>query len=113
MRYNFTKFELDDLLKACSSVKKEISKSQFIWKKRAILNSDGNPIGLESFMVQSGERRFVTPVQIERNTQEEVKAAKAAYAEEMKRKYGSNWREEKKGAVVKLHSFKQLSMLLK
>jgi len=113
MNYNLTKFELDDLLKACSSVKKEISKNNIIWKKRAILNSDGNPVGLESFMVQSGERRFTTPIVIERNSREEVKAAKANYTEEMKRKFGNNWREEKKRAIVKLFSFKQLSMLLK
>ena len=113
MNYNLTKFELDDLLKACSSVRKEISKTQFIWKKRAILNSDGNPIGLESFMIQSGERRFAVPVQIERNTREEVKVAKANYAEEMKQRFGSNWRQEKRGAVVKLYTLRQLSMLLK
>lgn len=112
-----TNKELNDLLNDCQSVKKAIKvsggRTKYIWKRRVILNSDGNPIGLEQYMTQSGERIFLTPIKLERNTREEVKVAKANYAEEMKRKFGSNWKSEKRGATIKLTSFRQLSMLLK
>ena len=112
-----TNKELNSLLDDCQSVKKTIKisggRTKYIWKRRVILNSDGNPIGIEQYMVQSGERIFLTPIKIERNTREEVKVAKANYAEEMKRKFGSNWKSEKRGATIKLTSFRQLSMLLK
>lgn len=112
-----TNKELNALLDDCQSVKKTIKvsggRTKYIWKRRVILNSDGNPIGLEQYMTQSGERIFLTPIKLERNTREEVKVAKANYAEEMKRKFGSNWKSEKRGATIKLTSFRQLSMLLK
>ena len=112
-----TNKELNDLLNDCQSVKKTIKvsggRTKYIWKRRVILNSDGNPIGLEQYMTQSGERVFLIPIKFERNTREEVKVAKANYAEEMKRKFGDNWKNEKKGATVKLFSLSQLSILLK
>lgn len=112
-----TNKELNSLLDDCQSVKKTIKvsggRTKYIWKRRVILNSDGNPIGIEQYIVQSGERIFLTPIKIERNTREEVKVAKANYAEEMKRKFESNWKSEKRGATIKLTSFRQLSMLLK
>lgn len=107
--------EFNDLLKAISSVKKEImvaGKKQYIWKERVLLKN-GQLMPLDEYMIQSGERVLLNPISIERNTREEIKKAKKDYADDMYRKYGWNWREEKKGAVVKLTTFRQLSLLLK
>jgi len=107
--------EFNDLLKAISSVKKEIviaGKKVFIWKER-VLFKNGQLMPLDEYMIQSGERVLLNPAPIERNTREEIKDAKKDYADSMEKKYGSNWRSEKKGAVVKLTTFRQLSILLK
>lgn len=113
---NLTDKELKILLDDCSSVKKTLkigNKTVYVWKKRAILNSDGNPIGLEQYLLQAGLRVMRTPIQIERNTRLEIKQAIAEYSTFMERKFGPNWRSEKKRAVVKLFSLSQLSILLK
>jgi len=110
-----TNNEFNDLLKAISSVKKEImvaGKKQYIWKERVLLKN-GQLMPLDEFMTASGERVLRNPISIERNSLEEIKKAKKDYADDMYRKYGWNWREEKKGAVITLHTFHQLSILLK
>jgi hypothetical protein len=113
--YNFSSRDLKELLNDCSSVKKEIKlpdgRKRYIWKKRAVLNSDGNPISLENFMAQ--ERNMYQRIDSQRNSREEVKQAKKEYAEYMLNKFGKNWRTEVKGAIVKLTTFRHLSILLK
>jgi len=112
---NISNNEWNDLQKAISSVRKEImvaGKKQYIWKERVILKN-GQLMPMDEFMVASGERVFIKPYVFERNTLEEVKAAKKLYADTMYQKYGYNWRNEKKGAVITLHSFKSLGILLK
>ena len=52
VKTNFTKAELDELLKGCSSIKKD---SPLIFKQRAILK-DGKPVPLDEYMILSGER---------------------------------------------------------
>jgi len=96
-----------------TSVKKEFivaGKKQYIWHERVML-VNGQLMPLEEFMVKSGQRVYLRPISIERNSREEIKAAKKAYADDMYRKYGWNWRNEKKGAVITLHSLKSLNML--
>jgi len=98
-----------------TSVKKEFivaGKKQYIWHERVML-VNGQLMPLEEFMVKSGQRVYLRPISIERNSREEIKAAKKAYADDMYRKYGWNWKQEKRGAVVKLFTFRQLSILLK
>jgi len=110
-----TSNEFNDLLKAISSVRKEImvaGRKSYIWKERVMLKH-GQLMPLDEFMTQSGLRVPLTPISIERNTRQEIKKAKKEYADDMYRKYGWNWREEKKGAVITLHTFHQLSILLK
>lgn len=113
---NLTSKELNDLLNYCSSVHKIIQtpyRKVYVWKKRAILTSDGNLVSLEEYLRQSGLRVPRVPVQIERNTKLEIKQAIAEYSTFMEHKFGPNWRSEKKRAVVKLFSLSQLSILLK
>ena len=98
-----------------TSVKKEFivgGRKQYIWHERVML-VDGQLMPLDEFMVASGQRVFVKPIIHDRNTREEIKAAKKEYAEFMHRKFGNNWRTEKKGATVKLFTFRQLGILLK
>jgi len=112
---NIPNNEFNDLLKAISSVKKEImvaGKKAYIWKERVLLKN-GQLMPLDEFMLASGKRVILNPISIERNTREEIKDAKKEYAEFMEKKFGSNWREEKKGAVVRLTTFRSLSILLK
>lgn len=97
--------------KPFTSVRKELSGGRCIWNRSAILNSDGNPIGLEQYMIQSGERVMRKPIVIERNTRLEIKEAQVEYANTMQRKYGKNWRKDKKGAEIKLNDFSHLRML--
>lgn len=104
---NFTKNELNDLLKACSSIKKEGNPPQ--WKPRAILGGNGQPISLEAFMEL--ERPQSKPIVIERNSKQEIKNAKMEYAREMRRKYGEDWKNELKRNTVRLTTFRQLRML--
>lgn len=117
MNYSMSNKELTSLLNDCSSVKKEIKlpdgRMKYIWKQRAVLNSDGNPIGLTEFMRR--ERVILNPPVIStlRNSREEVKNAKKEYAEFMLKKFGKNWRTEMKGATMRLLTFRQLSILLK
>lgn len=111
---NLTSKELKQLLDDCSSVKKEIKladgRKKYIWKQRAILNSDGNPVSLENFMQR--ERIMAKPIKIDRNSREEIKEAKEQYSNYMLKKFGKNWRKEIKGATVKLYTFRQLRMLI-
>lgn len=112
---NITNNEFQDLLKAISSVKKEImsmGRKVIIWKERVILKQ-GQLMPLDEYMLASGERVLINPISIERNSHEEIKLAKKEYADSMKNKYGSDWKAEKRGAVVRLHTFKQLGILLK
>ena len=112
---NVTNNEFNDLMKAISSVRKEIiiaGKKQYIWKERVLLKN-GQLMPTDEFMVASGQRVILNPISIERNSHEEIKAAKKEYADSMKSKYGSDWKQEKKGAVVRLTTFRQLSILLK
>ena len=112
---NVSNNEFNDLMKAISSVKKEViiaGKKQYIWKERVLLKN-GQLMPTDEFMIASGQRVLLNPISIERNSREEIKLAKKEYADSMKSKYGLNWREEKKGAVVRLTTFRQLSILLK
>lgn len=112
---NLTNAEFNELQKAISSVKKEVvslGKKVFVWKERAMLKN-GQLLPLDEYMIQSGERVFSTPISIERNTREEIKAAKKEYASSMEKKFGPNWKQEKKGAVVRLTTLRSLSILLK
>lgn len=112
---NITSNEFQDLLKAISSVKKEIismGKKVIIWKERVLLKN-GQLMPTDEFMIASGQRVLLNPISIERNSREEIKLAKKEYADSMKSKYGSNWKAEKRGAVVRLTTFRQLSILLK
>jgi len=112
---NLTNNEWNDLQKAISSVKKELmiaGKKVIIWKERVLLKN-GQLMPLDEYMVASGERVILRPISIERNTHKEIKLAKKEYSDFMEKKFGSDWRQEKKEAVVKLFSFKQLSILLK
>lgn len=112
---NLTNNEWNDLQKAISSVKKELmvaGKKVIIWKERVLLKN-GQLMPLDEYMIASGERRILIPISIERNTREEIKDAKKQYADHMEKSYGAGWRQEKKGAVVKLTTLRQLSILLK
>jgi len=98
-----------------TSVKKEFivaGKKHYIWYDRVML-VNGQLMPLDEFMVKSGQRVPLKPIIHERNTREEIKLAKKEYANSMKKKFGSNWKAEKRGAVVKLFTFNQLSILLK
>ena len=98
-----------------TSIKREFivgGRKQYIWHERVML-VDGQLMPLDEFMVASGQRVFVKPIIHDRNTREEIKAAKKEYAEFMHKKFGNNWRTEKKGATVKLFTFEQLGILLK
>ena len=98
-----------------TSVKKEIivaGKKRYIWYDRVML-VNGELMPLDEFMVKSGQRVPLKPIIHERNTREEIKLAKKEYTNSMQKRFGSNWKAEKKGAVVKLYTFSQLSILLK
>lgn len=78
-----TNRELQDLLNNCSSVKEEIrlpdGRKKYIFKHRAILDRQGNPIGLDEYMIQSGERKMLSPtVNKEKKSVEERVAIKNA-----------------------------------
>lgn len=79
---NLTKKELDELMKHCSSVEKEIrlpdGRKKFIFKHRAILDRQGNPIEIGEYMIQSGERTMLVPREQVVKTPEEKAAIKKA-----------------------------------
>lgn len=112
---NITNNEFNDLQKTINSVKKEImvaGRKQYIWKERVLLKN-GQLMPLDEYMIASGERVILTPISIERSSQEEIKLAKKEYTDSMEKRFGPDWKQEKKGAVVKLSTFRQLSILLK
>lgn len=112
---NMKSFKEKDNFGVFTSVKKEIivaGKKQYIWHERVML-VNGQLMPLDEFMVASGQRVFIKPIIHERNTREEIKAAKKEYANFMEKKFGPNWKQEKKGATVKLFTFRQLGILLK
>lgn len=98
--------ELQEWLNGQTRVVKTISTptgKRYVFSHKAILDQRGNPIPIDQFMEQSGQRRFVTPIIFERWATSEIKKAKKAWKKDNP--------EHKDSPTIK--SFRLLKDLLK
>ncbi len=88
-----TQKELKDLLQDCQSIKKFITvkgKQWPVWKERALLYSNGNPLSMEDF--QKATITFKEPIERVSFDKDKVKKAKNSYKAEMRAFLGTNWK---------------------
>ena len=85
--------ELKDLMQDCQSVKKFITvqgKQWPIWKERALLYPNGNPLTMEDFKLATVKmRESIERVEFDKK---KVKDAKHSYEVSMREFLGVNWK---------------------